>query len=115
MFELAPKICSSSLTASMVKLSTRSDPADPFDTLRPTSRNTTLVVLLSVATPLKLADSTPVEEKVVSTSNVVESVKLAPPSELYCSFSCVGPVTRSEEHTSELQSRFGISYAVFCL
>src|ERR1043166_8123281 len=24
-------------------------------------------------------------------------------------------VTRSEEHTSELQSRFGISYAVFCL
>src|ERR1043166_7340835 len=25
----------------------------------------------------------------------------------------VGP--RSEEHTSELQSRFGISYAVFCL
>src|ERR1043166_9459538 len=25
------------------------------------------------------------------------------------------PATRSEEHTSELQSRFGISYAVFCL
>src|ERR1043166_9436409 len=24
-------------------------------------------------------------------------------------------VDRSEEHTSELQSRFGISYAVFCL
>src|ERR1043166_9854253 len=24
-------------------------------------------------------------------------------------------MTRSEEHTSELQSRFGISYAVFCL
>src|ERR1043166_8494581 len=24
-------------------------------------------------------------------------------------------VWRSEEHTSELQSRFGISYAVFCL
>jgi len=24
-------------------------------------------------------------------------------------------LTRSEEHTSELQSRFGISYAVFCL
>src|ERR1043166_7719902 len=24
-------------------------------------------------------------------------------------------ITRSEEHTSELQSRFGISYAVFCL
>src|ERR1043166_895137 len=24
-------------------------------------------------------------------------------------------VSRSEEHTSELQSRFGISYAVFCL
>src|ERR1043166_10140297 len=24
-------------------------------------------------------------------------------------------VARSEEHTSELQSRFGISYAVFCL
>jgi len=24
-------------------------------------------------------------------------------------------VHRSEEHTSELQSRFGISYAVFCL
>src|ERR1043166_3107551 len=24
-------------------------------------------------------------------------------------------VPRSEEHTSELQSRFGISYAVFCL
>src|ERR1043166_9854591 len=23
--------------------------------------------------------------------------------------------TRSEEHTSELQSRFGISYALFCL
>src|ERR1043166_6891771 len=26
----------------------------------------------------------------------------------------VRPLTRSEEHTSELQSRFGISYAVFC-
>src|ERR1043166_4741531 len=25
------------------------------------------------------------------------------------------PQARSEEHTSELQSRFGISYAVFCL
>src|ERR1043166_310357 len=25
------------------------------------------------------------------------------------------PQRRSEEHTSELQSRFGISYAVFCL
>src|ERR1043166_2834879 len=25
------------------------------------------------------------------------------------------PSNRSEEHTSELQSRFGISYAVFCL
>src|ERR1043166_4641167 len=24
------------------------------------------------------------------------------------------PIGRSEEHTSELQSRFGISYAVFC-
>ena len=24
-------------------------------------------------------------------------------------------IVRSEEHTSELQSRFGISYAVFCL
>src|SRR3546814_3665036 len=31
--------------------------------------------------------------------------------------SCVrrGPVTRSEEHTSELQSLMRISYAVFCL
>src|ERR1043166_3081306 len=27
----------------------------------------------------------------------------------------VGELPRSEEHTSELQSRFGISYAVFCL
>src|ERR1043166_6089082 len=27
----------------------------------------------------------------------------------------LGIVLRSEEHTSELQSRFGISYAVFCL
>src|ERR1043166_3261285 len=27
----------------------------------------------------------------------------------------LGKVPRSEEHTSELQSRFGISYAVFCL
>src|ERR1043166_7894227 len=26
----------------------------------------------------------------------------------------LGELTRSEEHTSELQSRFGISYAVFC-
>jgi len=26
-----------------------------------------------------------------------------------------GYETRSEEHTSELQSRFGLSYAVFCL
>src|ERR1043166_8075347 len=28
---------------------------------------------------------------------------------------CHEAMTRSEEHTSELQSRFGISYAVFCL
>src|ERR1043166_5184525 len=27
----------------------------------------------------------------------------------------MGRILRSEEHTSELQSRFGISYAVFCL
>src|ERR1043166_10031959 len=27
----------------------------------------------------------------------------------------LAPDDRSEEHTSELQSRFGISYAVFCL
>ena len=26
-----------------------------------------------------------------------------------------GKLDRSEEHTSELQSRLGISYAVFCL
>src|ERR1043166_8314451 len=30
-------------------------------------------------------------------------------------FWCVPRNCRSEEHTSELQSRFGISYAVFCL
>jgi len=29
--------------------------------------------------------------------------------------SCAHKKDRSEEHTSELQSRFGISYAVFCL
>src|ERR1043166_10185363 len=53
---------------------------------------------------------------------------LFPYTTLFRSFSChqvwLGtlkelPVTsrrkRSEEHTSELQSRFGISYAVFCL
>src|ERR1043166_9666578 len=28
---------------------------------------------------------------------------------------CIQVGSRSEEHTSELQSRFGISYAVFCL
>src|SRR3546814_2352201 len=28
---------------------------------------------------------------------------------------CLAPVTRSEEHTSELQSLMRISYAVFCL
>src|ERR1043166_8352296 len=28
---------------------------------------------------------------------------------------CASVLGRSEEHTSELQSRFGISYAVFCL
>src|ERR1043166_9498443 len=28
---------------------------------------------------------------------------------------CLPRLLRSEEHTSELQSRFGISYAVFCL
>src|ERR1043166_9013112 len=35
------------------------------------------------------------------------------------SLNCISPIgripARSEEHTSELQSRFGISYAVFCL
>ena len=30
-------------------------------------------------------------------------------------FSAEGERWRSEEHTSELQSRLGISYAVFCL
>src|SRR3546814_8766388 len=29
--------------------------------------------------------------------------------------SCLAPATRSEEHTSELQSLMRISYAVFCL
>src|SRR3546814_3720427 len=28
---------------------------------------------------------------------------------------CAAPITRSEEHTSELQSLMRISYAVFCL
>src|ERR1043166_799110 len=41
----------------------------------------------------------------------------APPAEYHPAL-IVDPrldVERSEEHTSELQSRFGISYAVFCL
>src|SRR5213080_2881487 len=29
-------------------------------------------------------------------------------------FDCAGPLGRSEEHTSELQSHSGTSYAVFC-
>src|SRR5216117_4602855 len=32
-----------------------------------------------------------------------------------CAVSLLGKRQRSEEHTSELQSRFLISYAVFCL
>src|SRR3546814_1576328 len=32
-----------------------------------------------------------------------------------CSYSRVNPASRSEEHTSELQSLMRISYAVFCL
>src|SRR5213080_5504758 len=36
------------------------------------------------------------------------------PNRVWCNRS-VAPVTRSEEHTSELQSHSGISYAVFCL
>src|ERR1043166_10151072 len=34
---------------------------------------------------------------------------------LWLAFSFRLWLSRSEEHTSELQSRFGISYAVFCL
>src|ERR1043166_3371303 len=37
------------------------------------------------------------------------------PNSIYASFSGANSMSRSEEHTSELQSRFGISYAVFCL
>src|ERR1043166_5003935 len=41
-----------------------------------------------------------------------------PPDQMYDELNMVGAVMkvhdRSEEHTSELQSRFGISYAVFC-
>src|ERR1043166_7483921 len=33
---------------------------------------------------------------------------------VYCEKPMVHKIERSEEHTSELQSRFGISYAVFC-
>jgi len=32
-----------------------------------------------------------------------------------CGYRLAGTVTRSEEHTSELQSPTTISYAVFCL
>src|ERR1043166_24868 len=35
--------------------------------------------------------------------------------EVYRAAAAAGDRDRSEEHTSELQSRFGISYAVFCL
>src|SRR3546814_6498963 len=40
------------------------------------------------------------------------SIRLTPPTVLR---NCVGGLTRSEEHTSELQSLMRISYAVFCL
>src|ERR1043166_10169745 len=43
-------------------------------------------------------------------SRTVQSVKEVP-----CTHPQISQPIRSEEHTSELQSRFGISYAVFCL
>src|ERR1043166_7141105 len=41
----------------------------------------------------------------LTNQDVIKMVKAKLPDEL---------IIRSEEHTSELQSRFGISYAVFC-
>src|ERR1043166_2540052 len=41
------------------------------------------------------------------------ALPLVPGHEIVGRVAALGP--RSEEHTSELQSRFGISYAVFCL
>src|SRR3546814_1303510 len=59
--------------------------------------------------------------------SIIGTISASPPSEtatatstasrpmFFSIFSCAMPMSRSEEHTSELQSLMRISYAVFCL
>src|ERR1043166_9812316 len=48
-------------------------------------------------------------------TTLFRSASLRPPFQVHLPGFPVEMDLRSEEHTSELQSRFGISYAVFCL
>src|ERR1043166_4457753 len=57
------------------------------------------------------------DENTSKSARNVRSVRLATASDVNTEQLLAFPkiLVRSEEHTSELQSRFGISYAVFCL
>ena len=75
----------------------------------------TLLAVILLPTPM-VAAVTPITP---GDNLVVEGIPLIPADivkkvERYTQFRSAG-ISRSEEHTSELQSQFRISYAVFCL
>src|SRR3546814_957731 len=64
--------------------------------------------------PARIGDTIRVESEVVALDRDARSVRLRHRA-LTAQDACIGIATRSEEHTSELQSLMRISYAVFCL
>src|ERR1043166_8131105 len=77
---------------------------------------TSAIVVVAVRTP----ENTMTQAKIKNASKRLATGPAATIAARFHSGWCEKAVSRSaglrsEEHTSELQSRFGISYAVFCL
>src|SRR3546814_8925442 len=78
---------------------------------------------LPISVALTVIGVVPVSVAFVGAVLAIAALRLLPLPDLYSSIDwpvvvllgAMIPVTRSEEHTSELQSLMRISYAVFCL
>src|SRR3546814_6572925 len=78
------------------------------------SRNGTLPAALR-AHSSRLRNGRTQANRYVGAAEKVIDMKLSLPQQLLGAFALAAVLSRSEEHTSELQSLMRISYAVFCL
>src|SRR3546814_8330149 len=76
-----------------------------FLMIRPPPRSTRTDTLFPYTTLFRSSPDDPLEVKLTTSGTPLPGMEMR----------IVDPATRSEEHTSELQSLMRISYAVFCL